>query len=416
MENITSRREFLKSASVGVAAVAVTASSYGRIIGANDRISIGVIGCGSRGLDAHMPGVNTYAKEQNIEITAVCDTWRLRREMAAAKTKEWYGREARQFVSYRDLVSLKDLDAVMIASCDHQHTTHLQAAAEAKKDVYCEKPLAMDFDRLKSACDAVKANKVICQIGTQLRSLPSMTGCRELYKTGILGKVSRIEQCRNGEQPYWYGYLKDVKKEDVDWQEFLMDRPMRPFNADQYSGWYGFRDFSGGPVPGFGSHYIDLVHYITGAQFPTSAVCLGGTYTWKDEHGFTCPDHVQALWTYPEGFLVSYSTNFGNGGSNTFRLLGDQGTLDLVNWTSPVLTAEGGSKNKGVIRGKKAVDDVPRPDHFLDWLQCLRSRQTPNASIDAGYQHAVACIMAMRAFDTGRRQVYDADKRKIREA
>ncbi len=413
--NNMTRRGFLKTASVGTVALSMTAASYARVKGANDRISIGVIGCGSRGIDAHMAGVNPYAKDQNIEITAVCDPWRVRREMAAAKTKEWYGREARQFVSYRDLVALDDVDAVMIASPDHVHTLHLEAVAKAKKDVYSEKPISMDLGSLKSAYDAVKENKVVCQIGTQLRSLPSMAGCRELYKTGILGKVGRIEQCRNGEQPYWYAYLKDVKEEDVDWKEFLYDRPMRPFNATQYSGWYGFLDFSGGSVPGFGSHYIDLVNYITGSQFPSSAVCLGGTYTWKDDYGFTCPDHVQALWTYPEGFMVSYTTNFGNSGSNTFRILGDQGTLDMVNWSSPVLTAEGGSKNKGDIRGKKEVEDIPQPDHFLDWLQCLRSRETPNASIDAGYQHGVAILMATRAYETGRRQVYDREKREIHE-
>lgn len=408
------RRSFLQAASVGTFAMSMSAASYARVKGANERISIGIIGCGGRGIDAHMAGIAPYAKEQNIEVTAVCDPWRVRREMAAAKAKEQYGTDARQFVSYRDLVALDDIDAVMIASPDHVHTLHLEAVAKAKKDVYCEKPLSMDIDSLKQACDAVKENNIICQIGTQLRSLPSMTGCRELYKTGILGKVGRIEQCRNGEQPYWYSYMKDVKEEDVDWKEFLYNRPERPFSATQYSGWYGFLDFSGGPVPGLGSHYIDLVNYITGTQFPLSAVCLGGTYTWKDEYGFTCPDHVQAMWTYPD-FMVSYSTNFGNSGSNTFRILGDQGTLDLVNWTSPVLTAEGGSKNKGAIRGKKEVEDIPRPDHFLNWLQCLRNRETPHAPIDAGYQHAVAVIMASRAYETGKRQVYDIEKREIHE-
>jgi len=415
MSHATSRRQFLKTASIGAAALSIPASSYGRAQGANDRISIGVIGCGERGLNAHMPGVHKYAKEQNIEITAVCDTWRLRREEAAAKTKEWYGRKARQFTSYRDLVALKDVDAVMIASCDHQHTTHLQAAAEAKKDVYCEKPLAMDFDKLKSACDAVKANKLVCQVGTQLRSMPSMTGARKLYQTGILGNVARIEQCRNSAQPYWHSYLKDVKEGDVDWKEFLMDRPMRPFDADQYSGWYGYRDFSDGPIPGVGSHFLDLVHYITGAKFPRCAVCLGGTFTWKDEHKFTCPDHVQAQWIYPEGFLVSYSSNFGNGSGNSFRMFGDQAVMDLVNWDAPVLTTDGINEKKASKSENKPVEPVPCPDHFLNWLQCLRSRETPNASIDAGYRHAVACIMAMRAFDTGHRQVYDAEKREIRE-
>ncbi|MHC4753089.1 MAG: Gfo/Idh/MocA family protein, partial [Planctomycetota bacterium] len=169
MEGFYSRRKFLKSATAGSAALALSAASYSRVAGANERISIGVIGCGGRGLGVHMPGVHKYAESENIEITAVCDPWRLRREEAAARTKEWYGREARKFSSYRDLVALKDVDAVMIASCDHQHTTHLEAVARAGKDAYCEKPLAMRLGRLKDACDAVKEAGIVVQIGTQLR-------------------------------------------------------------------------------------------------------------------------------------------------------------------------------------------------------------------------------------------------------
>ena len=415
MEGFYSRRKFLKTATAGGAALALSAASYARVLGANDRISIGQIGCGSRGIDAHMAGIHAHQDTQNFEITAVCDPWRLRQEEAAAKAKEWYGREARKFSSYRDLVALKDVDAVMIASPDHMHTTHLEAVAKAGKDAYCEKPLAMTLESLKKACDAVKEAKIVVQIGTQLRSFPTFTGCRELYKTGILGKVGRIEQCRNSERPYWYGYVKDVKAEDVDWKEFLGDRPMRKFDPVLYSGWYGYREFSDGPVGGFASHYIDLVHYITGAKFPTSSVCLGGTFTWKDENNFTCPDHVQAMWIYPEGFMVSYSTNCGNGSGNSFKIFGDQGELDMVNWNAPFLTAEGAnSKKKGPIRGKNPVKEVDCPEHFLNWLQCLRTRKTPNASIDAGYQHAVAVIMAMQSYDAGQRMVYDATTREIR--
>ncbi|HUT32293.1 MAG TPA: Gfo/Idh/MocA family oxidoreductase [Planctomycetota bacterium] len=415
MKRVPSRREFLRTASAGAAAgAALSAASYGRVLGANDRIAIGMIGCGSRGLGAHMAGVHKHDKEQNVEFVAVADPWRVARERAAAVAKEWYGREPKQFASYRDVIALKDVDAVMIASCDHQHTTHLEAAAKAKKDAYCEKPLAMTLESLKTACDAVKANNIVVQIGTQLRSFPSFTGCRELFKTGVLGKVSRIEQCRNGARPYWYGYLKDAKEADVDWREFLMDRPMRPFNPVQFTGWYGFREFSDGPVPGLGSHFIDLVHYITGAKFPTSAVCHGGTFVWKDEKGFTCPDQVEATWIYPEGFLVHYSTNFGNGSGNSLRIFGDGGVMNMVNWNAPVVSGEGASK-KGKLDKETPVAPVECPDHFLDWLQCLRSRKAPNASIEAGYQHGVAVIMAMRAFDTGRRQVYDPDKREIHE-
>lgn len=415
MQSLYTRRKFLKTAAAGSATLALSAASYSRVFGANDRISIGIIGCGGRGLGVHMPGVHKFADSENIEITAVCDPWRINREAAAAQAKEWYGKDARQFSSYRDLLALKDVDAVMIASCDHQHTTHLEAVAKAGKDAYCEKPLAMTMDTLKAAYDAVKKANIVVQIGTQLRSFPTFTGCRELYKTGILGIVARIEQCRNSERPYWYQYVKDVKEQDVDWKEFLMDRPMRPFDPVLYSGWYGYREFSDGPIPGQGSHFIDLVHYITGAKFPTCCVCLGGTFTWKDEHNFTCPDHVQALWIYPEGFMVSYSQNFGNGSGNSFKIFGDQGVLDMVDWNAPILTAEGAnSKKKGPIRGNNPVKEVPMPDHFLDWLQCLRTRKTPNASIDAGYQQAVACIMAMQSYDNGHRMIYDQQKREIR--
>ncbi|MHC4435611.1 MAG: Gfo/Idh/MocA family protein, partial [Planctomycetota bacterium] len=373
MQGSYSRRKFLQTAAAGSATFALSASSYSRVIGANDRISIAQIGCGGRGIGAHMAGIYNHVKSQNFEITAVADPWRLRQEAASAKVKEWFGRDARQFSSYRDVLALKDVDAVMIASCDHQHTIHLKAAAEAGKDAYCEKPLARRMDRLRDACDAVKKAGIVVQIGTQLRSYPTFTGCRELYKTGILGKVGRIEQCRNGARPYWYGYVKDVKAEDVDWKEFVMDQPVPRFDPVLYSGWYGYRQFSDGPVPGLGSHFIDLVHYITGAKLPTSCVCMGGVFTWKDKNNFTCPDHVHALWTYPEDFMVSYSTNFGNGSGNSFKIFGDAGVLDMVNWNAPILTAEGANpKKKGPIRGRKPVEEVQRPDHYLDWLQCLR--------------------------------------------
>ena len=416
-----SRRKFLAGAVAGGTSLALTApgasqtaQSYSQIIGANERINIGIIGCGNRGRGAHMTGVNAHAKEENIEIIAVCDPYRLHRQQAAALTKKWTNREAQQYISHRELLARDDIDAVMIASCDHQHTTHLKDAAEAGKDIYVEKPLAMEMDRLNAAVDAVKAANVIVQVGTQLRSMASFTGCKALYESGIFGRVSRIEQIRNAERPYWYSYInKEVKKEDVEWGEFLMHRPWRPFDPVLFSGWYGYAEFSDGPLPGLGSHYIDLVHYITGAEFPTSCVCMGGVYTWKDENHFTCPDQIEAVWQYEEGFMSVYTTNFGNGFGNRFRLSGDAGVLKMDKWSEPVYTAEGGSKNKGTIRGENKVTEIPMPDHFLDWLQCIRSRQTPNASIDAGYQHAVACLMAMESYRSGRRTIFDKESRTI---
>jgi predicted dehydrogenase len=235
-----------------------------------------------------------------------------------------------------------------------------------------------------------------------------------LVEAGKLGKISRIEQVRNGAKPYWYSRLAEVKESDVDWKEFLMDRAMRPFRADHFGGWYGVRDFSDGPIPGLASHFVDLIHYITGAKFPQSVVAQAGRFTWIDEHEFTCPDQVQAVWIYPEGFMVSYATNFANSNGNRIQMYGDHGTLDLTPWNAPKIS-HAGARIKGELGAETPVEPIETPDHFLDWLQCIRNRKTCRAPIEAGYQHAVAVLMAVRAHDTGKRIVYDHAKREIRE-
>lgn len=414
------RRRFLQTTSTLALGATVASTRFlsaaerTRSIGANSRIRIGLIGCGDRGVNAHMDGIHRHAAAANAEVVAVCDPWRVAREQARAKAAEWFGCDARPCASYRELLAWPGLDAVMIASPDHLHTTHLEAAARAGKHIYVEKPLATEMDKLVRAVDAVRQAGTVVQVGTQLRSLPGIVGARELMQRGTFGRLSRIEECRNSEQPYWYRYLKDVRAEDVDWPEFLGDRPARPFKADVYSGWYGHMEFSRGPISGLGSHFIDLVHFVTGAKFPSSCVCLGGTFTWKDEHAFTAPDCVQATWIYPEGFLVSSANNLGNSFGNTRKFFGERGVLKADNWNAPTYSAEGGPRRDRTIRGENPVPPVERPDHFLDWLQCMRSGQAPHAPIEAGYRHAVAVLMAHESLIAGRKTIYDPEKRAIR--
>ena len=420
MRHPLTRRNVLKLAGSALAAgavPAVSAATLRRSVGANDRIRIGIIGCGDRGRNAHMKGIYKHLQATNFEIVALADPWRVAREQANGLVREWFGRDAQTCVSYRQLLELKEIDAVMIASCDLHHTTHLEAAARAGKHIYCEKPLAVEFADLVRAVDAVKAAGTVVQVGTQIRSLPSIVGARDLFRTGLFGKLSRVEECRNAERPYWYHYLKDVREEDVDWSEFLHGLPKRAFRADIYSGWYGHYEFSRGPIPNLGAHFIDLMNFITGATLPTSCVCLGTlSETWKDEHAFTCPSVIQATWTYPEGFLVSSSNNLANGAGCIRKLYGDKGSLDISNWSKPTYDCEGAPRRDGQIRGKNEVVPVDHPDHFLNWLQCLRSGKTPNAPIDAGYQHAVPVIMAMKSYETGRKTIYDPVKREITTA
>lgn len=413
------RRDFLKTTAglaLGVAASprTLSAAERRRSVGANDRIRIGVIGCGDRGRNAHMEGIHRHVATENFEIVALSDPWRLAREQANMKVREWFGRDAKPCVSHRELLDLDGIDAVMIASPDHLHALQLEAAVATGKHVYIEKPLAMDMDELVRTVDAVGKAGTVVQVGTQLRSLPGIVGARELIQSGLLGRLSKVEECRNQEKPYWYRYLKDVREEDVDWGEFLLNRPMRPFRSHLWSGWYGYRDFTCGPIANLGCHFIDLVHFVTGAKFPESCVCLGGTFTWRDEYAFTVPDCVQATWVYPEGFLVSSSNNLGNGAGNVRAFYGEKGTLRMDNWNAPTYGAEGGPRRDGAIRGQNPVNPVERPDHYLDWLQCIRTGATPHAPIDAGYQHAVAVLMATTSLETGRRTVYEARQRAIR--
>jgi predicted dehydrogenase len=421
------RRDFIKTSGLAAAAAVawknpLTAAERTRSIGANDRIRVAQLGCGNRGVGTHMKEMKKHIKETNFEYVAVCDTWKEQREKAAETVKAMSGNDVKQFKTYRDLFADGNFDAVMIATPDLHHTTHLEAASKAGKHIYCEKPLATEHDKLIRAYDAAKAaqaNGSIIQVGTQLRSFPGIVGARELMKSGILGKISRIDETRNDAKPYWYNenYLnRNVKKEDVEWTEFLGDRKKRPFDARQYAAWYGYYDFCQGPVPQWGAHFLDLMHYVMDCGMPESCVCLGGVTYYKDENHFTVPDNVIATWKYPEDFIVTSSNNFANSAGNTRKFYGDRGTLSVDNWNAPSYSAEGGPKRDGKIRGKVEVTPIAHPDHWLDWLQCMRNGKTPNASIDAGFQHAIAVLMAVISYDTGKRTTYDAKTRQIKTA
>jgi len=413
--NKETRRQFLKSAAVGAAAATVaaqlTARSYARVIGANDRIVIGQIGCGDRGRQAHMQQVHQFAKDENVEIIAVSDPWKSMRDQAAALVKEWFGRDAKSFSRYQDLIAIPEIDAVTIASPDHLHPAILTAAANAGKDAYCEKPWAMTLDGLKMMADAVKKNSRVVQAGTQLRSMASFTGCRKLVQSGALGRIFKVEQVRNGYRPYWHRYSeRPIQESEVDWKAFLGPLPDRPFNGKLLAGWYGYRETSGGPIGGFMSHFIDLVHYVTGEKFPKSAVTLQGKKAWEDD--FTCPEVVHTVLEYPSGMLVSYATTFGNGSGNLMHWFGKLGMIDSTDWEKPTVTGSG-SEDPDRIKKNAPVEPVDITHHMQNWLQCLRTRKAPNADVEAGYQHGVAVILSDMAMVSGRRMLYDAEKREI---
>jgi len=342
------RRSFLNrtaAVAVGAAALRGTALSYSRIVGANDRIALGHIGIGNRG--SELDWIASRLKDQhNVEMIAVCDLWRVNCEKAMAKNTKYYGRAPRACKYAEELLALKDVDAILISTPEHSHSPLLKATAEAGKDAYCEKPMGNVLEEAKGARDAVLQGKRIVQIGTQHRSEPYPRAAHDLVQTGALGEVSKVEVVWNYHGPRWRGRpeVKQIREQDTDWGKWLMTKPSRPFDPQLYFEFRLYKDFSSGIVDQWMSHGIDLVHWFMDDPFPDSVVAHGGIYAWKD--GRENPDTFQALLEYPKGFLVSYSTSFGNDAPSFTRYMGKKATLiNLGGEGSPryKLVEEGGN-------------------------------------------------------------------------
>src|SRR5581483_2122311 len=221
------RRAFMGAAAAGAlnAAKSLSAASYARVIGANDRIAIGLIGCGARSA-GHRRMAKTSAKDMNVEITAVCDLWTHNREKSAADVEEKFGKRPRAFKYHEDLLNLKDVDAVMIATGDFQHAKILVDVVKAGKDCYCEKPMANVLEEAKLARDTVLASKQIVQMGSQWVSDPYQLAVRDIVRSGQLGQITRIEQVWNKNEERWRGRpeVKMIREEDTDWKRWLLGK------------------------------------------------------------------------------------------------------------------------------------------------------------------------------------------------
>lgn len=323
------RRAFLaKSSSViaGSVAFASSALSYDKILGANDRISLCHIGIGSRGSELAWIASQLKASH-NVEMTAVCELWSLKREKAVATNTKYYGREPRSFQYLEDALALKDIDAVLISTPEHSHSPILKMAAEAGKDAYVEKPMGNVLGEAKAARDAVSHGNRIVQVGTQHRSEPHPRAAHDLVQTGVLGDISKVEIVWNYHGPRWRNRpeTKLIREQDTDWRKWLLTKPYRPFDPKVYCEFRLYREFSSGIPDQWMSHAIDLVHWFMNDSLPRSAVSHGGIFAWRD--GRETADTFQSLLEYPKGFLVSYSTSFGNDSPGFTRYMGKKAAM-----------------------------------------------------------------------------------------
>jgi len=404
------RRQFLARSALSAATIAITSAAIApnRVLGANDRLSIGVIGAGSRGTDL-MKDLHRFDKELKVEITAVCDVWRPARERTAQMLKEWYGVNARLFSDYRELLAMDDIDGVIIATPDFSHAKILIDAIVAGKDAYCEKPMASELEDAKAVMDAAKNAKQVIQIGTQRRSEGRWKAAAKMVRSGILGTISRVEIGWNDCNPRWNRSYSDVKAEDVDWKSFLCGKPDRPFDPSRYRRWHFYRDYTNGTIALLGSHYLDVASWLMDDPLPASAVAHGGHYVWHD--GREHEDTVYAIYEYPKGFMCRYLSGLGNSAESGLRIYGTNGMFSEATWT---FTGTGGS-GASVIKEPIKVEPEAGENHMRNWLECMRSRAVTNAPVETGYNHSVACILGYQALITGKKLKYLPALRRIVE-
>lgn len=437
-----SRRTFMRATGAGVAgtAIASNASSYARILGANERVRVGLVGYSDRCRGALIPAFLSQAKALDFEIVAVSDIWSLRREAAAASLEKLAGRRPELARNNDELYARKDVDAVIVATADFQHALHGVEAVRAGRDAYVEKPLANTMADARAIRAAVKETGKIVQIGTQRRSEPVYQQAYEFIKSGKFGDIVAVEMTWNVNQPGRWRRPKDVptlREQDTDWKRYLMNRPFEAFDARKYLEFRLFWPFSSGIPDQWLVHQIDTVHWFTGLPRPRSVVANGGIYVWKD--GRRNWDTMTAVFDYgplndpAKGFQVIYSSRMTNSAGDVKELYySNGGTLDL---DKNKVTPGGGLREReaaamglkanllpeqsliaqaaGMATAADTGADTATTANMRNWMECVRSRKTPNADIEAGYSHSVALCMTIAAVQTGQRVGFDDAKQEV---
>ncbi len=414
-------------------AVTWDAASYARILGSNDRIGIGVVGVSERAMEALIPALASISSGQNCEIVAVSDIWKLRREQGADSISKLVAKPVAKARNNDELYEMKNVQAVIIATADHQHALHGVEAARAGRDAYIEKPLANTMADARAILKAVRETRRIVQIGTQRRSAPSTLLSQEFIQSGAFGPINMVEFSANANQPGRWRRPKLVealRREDTDWKRFLMERTKDEWDPHKYIEYRLHWPYSSGIPCQWMVHQLDALHFITGLSRPRSVVAHGGIYQWRD--GRVNPDTVTAVFDYGplddpnRGFQVVFSSRLSNAmGGNRDMYYSYLGSFDANSGNiSPEsgLTeryAKGGYKPTQLKERTLGDDRVRAGDenavaaHLRNWIGCIRSRQSPVAGIEAGYNHSVTLCMTIAALHSGKRATFDDARQEI---
>ncbi len=387
--------------------------SAGKIAGANDRVNVGLIGCGGRGrLVAKL-----MREVPNVEIAAVCDVF----DPHAAAAKEWAGPGCRSYRDFRKMLEQKEVDAVVIATPDHWHAIPAVLACQAGKDVYVEKPLAHTIKEGRAMVEAARRSNRIVQAGTQHRSAPHFREVARIIQSGELGPVHfvRVWNYLNM-SPDGIGRAPDSSPPDgLDWDFYLGPAPYVPFNKNRFLVTYRwFWDYAGGMATDYGTHRFDSVLQVMGADAPASVTASGGRYALKD--GAETPDVLQITYEFPK-YVLSYEASMLNGhgcGGRTpgrnYYLTRGKDDRPHQGESGPGAASSSASPSGGYRMERKGAQGEDATGlHVRNFIECVRSRQTPAADVEIGHRAATVAHLGNIAYRAGRKIRWDAGREEI---
>lgn len=419
------RREFVGELGLGVAALgAMKAESAfalgGRVLGANDRIRIGLIGAGDRGQE----DLKSALRNKNVECVAVADVYSRRCDQVKAFVPN--------VAAYDDpmrLLERTDIDGVINATPQHLHAKYFLAALAAGKDLYSEKTMAWDIPDVTACRDAAKSSKQIVQIGMQDESAGEMMDARKWIQDGLTGKITMVESWMSRNSKLGHGQWvrpvpEDCNPAHVNWELFLSGRPKIPFDGFKFINWRLFWQFSGGNITENFVHQIGWIISVMGLELPKAATMTGGVYSVKD--GRQVPDTFQVSLEYPDDLLVVWQSTFSNRRYGLGeRFLGNKGTIEHVSGSNEMQTGQHHTDDPrtneenawGPVNyypektnnpeGVALTGETIGVNHMTNWLECMRDRKQPNGTVEIGYLSAVACHMANLAYKRQQRVTLD---------
>jgi predicted dehydrogenase len=390
------RRDFLKQAALGSAFLAYPHST---ILGANDRVRVGMIGVGNRGQDL----LEEVLTVPNIQLVAMADVYSRRRDEARKKVPG-----IQTFDDHRRLLDMKDIDAVIVASPLHTHARHFLDTLAAGKDLYSEKTMTWSIPEAEQCLAATTQSGRIVQIGLQWESSGALQDARKWIKDGMVGKVTQVESWMSRNTPHGEGQWvrpvpSDCTVQNVNWSAFLNGRPDRPFDPYRLINWRLFWEFSGGNVTENMVHQIAWIMSALELPLPTAAFMSGGIFSEKD--GREVPDTIAVTLDFPNDIVVTWQSTFSNKHFGLGEhILGSDGTVEHGWGGSDMVNGEEGEfiryypEKINRPHGAALAGKTPDQGHMANWIECVRSRTTPNAPVEIGYRSAIAVHMANLAY------------------